>query len=299
MEKDLDMRLSGEDNIRWARSSAYLMLIVSLLALLASASGLFDPGLYRELLAPGTLTETLVYGSVIQDVISFPAAAVLFVTAVLFLRTKSRKALIILLGLAAYFFYGYALYAIQGQYTRYYLIYLAVVGVSFYGLIYGIKGLVSGSPRAHLPRSLRYAVCSFVLLILVILIPAWIGRILPDIARRIPGEVYGVIFLDLALVFPALGIIIFMVMKNRPAGYVLAGPALVKTFTLCLSVALGEWLKPAYGFRADPAMILVFSMLTLASALLGIFYFARIRFDFCAGEPSGRATRHSRPEEAP
>lgn len=297
--KASNQTILGKNDRKAARASAALMLPVSLLAFAASGWGILDPGLYQDLLAPGTMTDALVYGSIIQDVISFPAAAVLLVSALLVFRTASRKALIIMLGLAAYFFYGYGLYAIQGQYTRLYLIYLAIVGLTIYGLIYGASGLIQEAPSAHLPRSLRNAVSLFIVLILAILMPAWIARILPDIARRIPGEVYGVFLLDLAVVFPALAIIVFMVMKGRPAGYVLAGPALVKTFTLCLSVALGEWLKPAYGFYPDPAMIVMFSVLTLISALLGILYFARIRLDSKEMTPSGRATRHNRLEEAP
>lgn len=257
---------------------AILMLLISVLALFASTMGIFNQAVYNELLLTGTITKSLVFGSIVQDIISIPASVLLIILSITFIRKHDRKMLIIMLGLTAYFFYGYGLYTIQGQYTSIYLIYLAILGLSIYSLIFGTIGLVGNISHVYLPKSIRYSIGIFIAIILLVLIPAWIGRMTPDIISRVPGEIYGVFILDLSIVFPALAIIAFKVMRGDNKGYLLAGVALVKVFTLCLSVALGEWLKPIYGFPQDLTMILIFSILTIISAILGSLYFARINF---------------------
>lgn len=100
----------------------------------------------------------------------------------------------------------------------------------------------------------------------------------PDVIRRNPNEIYGVFVLDLAMVFPALGIIAHGLIRGNSSYYTLAGIALVKTFTLCLSVALGELIKPLYGFTQDFTMIIIFCVLTAVSAVLGILYYMKIEY---------------------
>lgn len=266
------------EHIKISKIVAISMLLISALALFASTMGIFNKAVYNELLLTGAITESLVFGSIVQDIISIPASVMLIILSTAFIRKPDRKMLIIMLGLTAYFFYGYGLYSIQGQYTSVYLIYLAILGLSIYSLIFGTIGLVINVNHVYLPKSIRYLISIFIAIILLVLIPAWIGRMTPDIISRVPGEIYGVFILDLSIVFPALAIIAFKVIRGDNKGYLLSGVALVKVFTLCLSVALGEWLKPIYGFTQDVTMILIFSVLTIISAILGGLYFARINF---------------------
>ena len=278
MTRSTKPNIIGNEYFRMTTIVAILTLLISVLALLASTMGIFNQAIYNELLLTGAITKPLVFGSIVQDIISIPASVLLIILSIAFIRKHDRRMLIIILGLTAYFFYGYGLYTIQGQYTGIYFIYLAILGLSIYSLIFGIIGLVGNMNHVYLPKSICYSIVFFIAIILLVLIPAWIVRMTPDIISRAPGEIYGVFILDLAVVFPALAIIAFKVMRGDNKGYLLAGVALVKVFTLCLSVALGEWLKPIYGFPQDLAMILVFSLLTLISAILSILYFARIYF---------------------
>lgn len=267
----------GDDHIRGTTTTSFLNLMVAVLAFWASIMGVFKPQIYRELLSSGAITKALIYGSTIQDIISIPAAILLFCVSIAFIKKRTMKRLILMQGLSAYFFYGYGLYAIQGQYTSMYFIYLTILGISIFSLIFGCTALATISKEAYLPKSVRYSIGVFIAIILVVLVPAWIGRMMPDVINRAPGELYGVFILDLAVVFPALAVIAFHLFRGNKNGYLFAGVALVKTFTLCLSVALGEWLKPVFGFSQDMAMIFVFTVLTGISAVLSMFYFAKLR----------------------
>ena len=52
---------------------------------------------------------------------------------------------------------------------------------------------------------------------------------------------------------------------------------MIKTLTLCLSVALGEVLKPLYGFGQDVGMVIIFTLLTVVSGGLSVVLFSRLK----------------------
>lgn len=156
--------------------STVMMLILSVLAFIASIMGLLKQEIYNEVLLAGTITKSLVFGSIVQDIISVPASLLLMILSIFFFRKRSYK-----------------------------------------------------------------------------------------------------IFIDLCIVFPAFAIIVVKLFKENSFGNVLAGIALIKTFTLCISVALGELLKPINGFTQDISMIIIFIALTVISAILSVIYFTKLK----------------------
>ena len=272
-------RSKTSESIKWTGT---FMLIGGLLSLFASVVSLFDSRVYLEVVDSGTITPFLRFGSMIQDLITVPAALVLTVMSVKLLRHRQEplkiKPLMIMTGLASYLFYGYGLYAIQGQYTSLYLFYLAIFSSALYGVIAGVITLAQHS-CAVVPIStkLRRMILGFLLFILVVLIPVWLLRMQHDLFSRTPGEVYGVFVLDLGIVFPAFAFVIWQLFRNTRIGTLLAGVALIKTLTLCLSVALGEVLKPLYGFGQDVGMIIIFTLLTVVSGGLSVVLFSRLK----------------------
>lgn len=259
------------------RLTAVLTIIVSILALYSSLKGVLNQSIYEDLLPVGTITKFLIYGSIAQDIVSIPAAVLLAILSLLFLKNPGYKKLIAILGLTAYLCYGYGLYVMQGQYTSIYLVYLAIFGFSTYSLVAGLTSFRTIDDY-RLPKALRITIGIFLSTILLVLVPVWLIRISPDIAKHIPSDIYGVFVLDLALVFPAFGIIVAQLIRNKPFGNVLAGVALIKTLTICLSVAFGEWyLALNSEFPADFGMITIFSSLTVFSLALIILYFLKLR----------------------
>jgi len=246
---------------------------------LLSLAGILSSGTYRELIPAKAITEYLILGSVVQDIITVPVSIALFTLSFAYIRRNDRRVLTAMAGLASYIFYGYALYSIQGQYTSLYLVYLMLFGASAYGLMFMVPKLIQGSRGTEVPKGLRRGIAGFLLLILVVLAPVWILRMLPDIAKRAPCELYGVFVLDLAVVFPAFGIISVNLLRNNAAFDLLTGTALVKVFTLCLSVGLGEFIKPSFGFPQDIAMTAIFITLTAVSAILSVLIFRKLKAD--------------------
>lgn len=265
--------------INW---TCILMLIGGLLSLFASVVSLVDPRVYQEVVQAGTISKFLSFASSVQDFISVPAALALSVLSVKQLRQRRDslqiKLLMVMTGLALYLFYGYGLYVIQGQYTSLYLVYLAIFSSMLYGVIAGIVLLIQNSSTIiQISKPLRRVIAGFLLFILVVLIPVWILRMQHDLFSRAPGEVYGVFVLDLGIVFPAFAIVTWQLFRNTKVGTVLAGAALIKTLTLCLSVALGEILKPLYGFGQDVGMVIIFTILTVVSGALSVLFLRKLK----------------------
>lgn len=241
--------------------------------------GLFSEPVYGETLAAGTISKLLVVGSMAQDVISLPLSILLgLLTALCWLRPTPKR-LIAVLGVSAYFLYAYGLYVIQGQYTSLYPGYLTIFGLSIYSLVFGLTGLNPGLvEQTRLPSWLSKTISGLLLAIVILLTPVWLIRMGTDLAAKVPGDVYGVFVLDLAIVFPAFAVTATYLLRKVAFGNVLAGIALIKTFTLCLSVFIGESWKPLRGFDADLSMILVFGSLTALSGVLGVIYWRQLEY---------------------
>lgn len=265
-------------NTKRGRLTAIMTFVVSCLAFYASITGLIDEKLYQEVLSAGTITRTLMAGSLSQDIISIPLSVVLALLSLLFINKPGSKKLIAILGLTGYFFYGYGLYVIQGQYTSIYLVYLAIFGVSIYSIILGFLSFEPSVVKTyHIPSSLRWFIIIFLFLILIILIPGWLLRILPAIANHTPEGAYAVFILDLCIVFPAIALTAVQLIQRKPFGAVLVGVVLYKIFTVCLSWGFSEWYIQFYGFKVDSSMIAISGTLTFVSLLLIILYMFNLK----------------------
>lgn len=261
------------------RATALMALLVSLLSLFASLSGVFNKALYDDLVLTGTMSPALVVGSRGQDIVFIPLALLLAALSILFLFNHNHKIFITILGLTGNFLYGYALYAIQGQYTAFYLLYLLILGLSIYSMIYGFLSFDSEYVRTtFLPKSTRTAISVFLLFIVGMLGPIWIARIIPDIMKHIPQETYGVFVLDLGIVFPAIAITAVMLLRKKPFGNILAGIILFKAFTICLSWGFAELYSRMNGMISGSyEMVAIPGILTLISLFFFVLYINKLK----------------------
>jgi hypothetical protein len=265
--------------LRRSRIVAVMTLVMAILALYASLAGVLDKSIYEQIVETGTISRTLQVGSIAQDIVSIPLAIILAVLSIIFIKRPHVKSFIAILGLAWYFFYAYGLYVMQGQYTSIYIVYLVIFSLSIYSMIWAIISFKHDeSMQYKLPRVVRLSVGIFLCMIVFVLVPAWIARMNVDIARHMPGMTYAVFILDLGIVFPALGQIAVMLFRKNPFGYILAGIALLKSFTLCLSWAFAQWYSPIFGvIPFDVGMTALSTTLTLVSLFLFVPYILKLK----------------------
>ena len=264
--------------LKQGRIAAYLCLAVSVLTLIAAVLSFLLPDIYQNAIDRGVMAVGLLPGSLAQDGVNIVAALSTVALSAVYLRKPSPKVLIALVGLAGNFLYGYGLYTMEGNFTYLYPIYLAIFSLSIFALIFGLTGISRGAASgAMLGTGLRRAIGVFLLVIMVIFVSLWSVMVVGNTANNTRPDAYGVFILDLCFVMPSFAIIAVLLLKNKGFGIALAGAALVKTFTLILSVAIAEASGPSYGLVPNMPMIMVYSAIVLVSFVLGMLYFIRLK----------------------
>jgi hypothetical protein len=187
---------------------------------------------------------------------------------------------LILLGIIGYLFYGYGIYVLAKIYNILYFLYMAIFGLSFFSLVYGIANISKEAfDKIEFPDTLRKVSAAFLFLIPVIFYPLWVIRMWPFIQEmRVPASGSNVYILDICFVLPVFAMMAVMLLEKDNFAILLTPVLFIKGFTLCISVALGEILKSLYDQTWNKFNAFLFIFLTLACLVLSILYFKKVSY---------------------
>lgn len=265
-----------------------LWILTGALTLPAAVTGLLAPEIYR-----GVVAAELLPGAASQDLMSVVAGITLPVLAFA-ARRGQVKVKIAALGILGYLFYAYGIYSIERTYNGFYLVYLAVFALSFWGMVYTALELrADGMGRARLPQGIRVLSASGALLQPLIFYPLWITMLLPLMRT---GEqidsLYSVFVLDLCFIMPAFLILAVQTFRRRWPGLVFLPALYLLGFTLIFSLALGELFKPLFNLPVSALSLWSSVLLSTFFLVLGGLHLWRLELD------SGGVSRHRRqPQE--
>jgi hypothetical protein len=248
------------------RASSDLSRGTAVMVLICALAGLFVPDFYR------LVNPVLLPGSYGQDWMSLAAVPALL-WAIQASKRGSRRGLIVWLGSLTYYVYAYALYAFGPQYTALYPLYVAILGLSAFALLMVSCSLDISTFGNHLHDRLRtrWIIVLFGTIV-ISLGPVWIAMMIEAIQDGKPSLFATIHVLDLAFVFPTLGVAAAGLWRRRPWSYVLAGPMLVLATTMMGSLVVSE-LIAAVRFTPDPLPLAVtFCLIALSAALLTRVY---------------------------
>jgi hypothetical protein len=223
---------------RVASHTGGLGFVAALLVGVASLGGIFDPATYaRE-------SPTWRLQAIGQDWIDLAIVTPWLLACAALVARGSRRALLPLAGGFAYLAYTFAIYAFDVRFNALFLFYVAIFGVSVWGL--GITLLRGRLPAArafttHVPRR---TVAGFLVGTGVAFALLWLaGDARALIRGGEPAELAGlglatnpIHVLDLALVLPAFVAIGIAVLRRRQAATALAAVALAFTTLMALTV---------------------------------------------------------------
>ncbi|MET3951646.1 hypothetical protein [Arthrobacter sp. UYEF36] len=264
-----------------------LWILTGALTLPAAVTGLLFPEIYR-----GVVATELLPGAVSQDLMSAVAGAALPVLAFAGRRGQPRVQLVAL-GILGYLFYAYGIYAIERTYNGFYLVYLAVFALSFWGMVYTALELRADGPRrARLAKGIRVLSASGALLQPLIFYPLWIAMLLP--LMRTGDQIdslYSVFVLDLCFIMPAFLILAVLTFRGRWPGLVFMPALYLLGFTLIFSLALGELFKPIFNVPVSALSLWSSVLLSAFFLVLGGLHFWKL--DLNPG--GGAALRHRTP----
>src|SRR6266566_5855232 len=170
--------------MRISKSALWLSVIDALLVLTASASGIFLKSIY--------VRETLSWAvqGIGQDIVNLVAAVVLFIAAY-FVNKGSVKAFLVWSGVLLYLIYAYVIYAFDIHFNSLFLVYVAIVGLSFYALVGSMIHLHLDNLQPYFAATTKARPVSVFLLVLAILFALlWLNEDIPALLTgKIPPSV--------------------------------------------------------------------------------------------------------------
>jgi hypothetical protein len=263
------------------RFATALSSAIVLLALVASAGGLFWDGLYRD---NPLVTAAFRGNDLITLVGAAPALAIALITA----RRGSTRAQLIWMGMLAYMLYNYVFYLYGAAFNRFFLLYAALVPLSVAALIASVSNLDASSiSQAFHPRTPIKWISGYMLVFGLLLGGMWIAMSLSFVASgQVPGPITqtghptGVVFAtDLALLVPGLLAGAALLWRRRPWGFVLAAIMLTKGSTYGPALLAMSAFSANAGAGSDPFLllwvVLTIGCLIAAGLLLGNMRAAR------------------------
>jgi hypothetical protein len=245
-----------------------LSLVAASLAIGTSLAGILVPGTYARETAAWALQ------AVGQDIANLPVA-VLLVGSAAFIRRGSLRAVHVWLGCLLYFIYAFAIYAFAVHLNRFFLAYVAVLGLSFYSLV-GTLATLDLAQAARPLRDSAHRKSAGALLITIGLLfgGLWLSELLPHLLAGTPPRGLAetglwtnpVHVLDLAFVLPAMLLVGARLRRQDTWGLVLAVPLLVFAATMGIGILTLFGLSAAHGMPvAVPAAIVVAIVVILSA----------------------------------
>jgi hypothetical protein len=249
-------------------SNKILWLIAASLSLVAALIGMFDPAIYSKVVSrehiPGTFS---------QDLMTSIASLTLLFLSILTKEEDAKKQMVIL-GIVGYLFYAYGILVIGQVYTVLYLVYMAIFGLAFWSLVYGVVNIRQEILyKMTLSKPTRYVSVVGLLLQPLIFYPLWISSLIPlmQTGQRIEF-LYSIYILDLCFTLPAFILLAVMTLKKEGLGLVLAPAMFIQGSTLMFSVVIGELMKPFYRLTPHAAEMITSLILSLTFLVLAGFH---------------------------
>jgi hypothetical protein len=254
-----------------SKIALWLSVLVAILVLIASGAELFLKSIYAR--------ETASYAlqAVGQDIENIVAAIMLLVAAY-FVSKGSVKAFLVWMGVLIALIYSYAIYAFAVHFNSLFLMYVAILGLSFYALIGDLMYLhiESFRPSFAAVRKARL-VSGFLVLVAALFYVQWLGEDIPALlAGKVPQSVTEnglltnpVHVLDIGLMLPAMVITAILLWRGKILGYLLAVPLLVFSVLTGIGVVAMFVVMGSQGIATSLAVVMIFAGIVVVSGVLG------------------------------
>lgn len=217
--------------------------------------------------------------AVAQDYVTLIFALPCTIIALFLARKKNILGEFILTGLLAYMLYTYMSYAFLMYYNSLFLVYVALMALSFYGFVIGINRILVSGVITKLKVEMKTKGLRIFLCITGIMIGLmWIGRIAPTIGKEIAPEGldnYATLVIqamDLGIIVPACFVISYLLRIKNRFGYILGAVIIVKAITLVLAVLSMGINMTISGVYVAPIEFVVFGIVFVVA----VFFFVKI-----------------------
>lgn len=252
----------------------WISALVSALVAATSLSGILLEKTYsREALAWAVQ-------AVGQDFANLAVVALLLVCT-FYLSKRSLKAYLVWLGAYFYLVYAFAIYAFFIHFNFLFLVYVLILGLSFYALVGGLMAADPATLSKSLLHNTRSKASSVMLMLIAVLFGSlWLSEIIPALlSDSIPANlvetglwVNPIHVLDLAFLLPCMIITSNLLWRDEFYGSLLAVPLLVFSVAMGMGIIAMFIISASQGIAIPlPAAILVCLIMLLSACCSYLF----------------------------
>ena len=246
----------------------YLAIAISAISLFLSLASITFSQLYTERLNKITQFELLG-----QDIVTAIVSAI-FIYIILFKDFNGVKIRVIWLGLLMYLFYIYAYFSFGGISSVFYMLYIAIAGISLYLFFFILVDILKFK---HLPLAKkkypRVFISAFLFLCVFIVTSIELVELVTKtiINQEVINPFYVFYVLDLVVVFPFIVIASVLNYRKSSFGYLLSGISIIKVITILPAVIMNDIFHKIYvGYFLD----LTFDFIAIIITSTGIYILA-------------------------
>lgn len=203
-----------------------------------------------------------------------------------FVNNGSLKAFLVWSGVLLYLLYAYLIYAFDVHFNSLFLVYVAIVGLSFYALVGSVMHLHLDSLHASFPVTTRARAVSVFLLVLGIVfyllwlredIPALLaGNIPPGVtATNLPTNTVHV--LDIGLYLPAMLITALLLWRRKLLGYLLGGALLVFSILTGTAILVIFLITSSKGMPTSIGVEAFIAIIIVVGLVLSVLYIREVK----------------------
>lgn len=192
-------------------------------------------GIYKH------MSKDVAIQGIAQDYITLFVGVPLLLIGLIGLGKRNLKIRLLLTGVLSYFFISYLFYLIMGMYNSLFLVYAALVCLTFFALVISLLSfdIEDISLKFKGEKPLRFA-AGFLIFNVIMIALLWLGTIVPPL---LDGSIYPdslehyttliVQGMDIGLLLPIALVSAILLLKKRPLGYLL-----VPVYTVFLSLMM-------------------------------------------------------------
>ena len=262
-----------------SKITLWLSLAIAVLVLIASSAGLFLNSLYAR------ATMSWIVQTFGQDIANLVAAVTLFI-AVYFVNKGSIKAFLVWIGVLLALLYAYIIYAFDIHFNSLFLVYVAIVGLSFYALVGSMIHIHLDNLQPYFAATTKARLVSVFLLVLAILFALlWLSEDIPALlTEKIPPSVTQanlptspVHVLDLGLLLPAMIITSMLLWRRKLLGYLLAIPLLVFSILTGIGILTTFLAMSSKGMPTSLGVELFIAAIIVVSLILSVLFLREVK----------------------
>lgn len=253
-------------------------IVIALLAVIATLSGLFWKGLYQH------DTVSITAQMMGQDLVTLIISVPILLGSLYLISRASLRGKLIWMGTIFYFLYSYASMSFATSYNPLFLIYVALFSISLYTFIYGLLSLdVKAIKKSISPGKATKIAGIFLIFSGVMLAMMWIKMIIDSLSLGVipPAlETYTTLViqsLDIGVVFPATLIGGILILKDEEWGYTLVSILLIKASLLGTAILSMIYFMAQNKVEIAIGQVIFFTIVTLLGIIISTVFYRRIK----------------------